>query len=532
MNDHVQWGAVISVLLGMVAFAFSVSTLTIAIPSIMADLSADVDRVQWVVTSFDMVQTVVMPTVGWLGGMLGNRNLFLTGIGISLMGAVLGGMAWSLETLIVFQILQGIGAGLMQPTLTAIVYSLFPPYRRGLAVALSMTAFGVGPTLGPIIAGYLVEHVSWRATFYVQVPIVLASFILTLLTMPNSIERRVRHIDIPGLLTMSVFLICLLLALTQGHKEEWTSPYILGLLATSGVAFLLFLGIELSVADPVVDLRLFRSMPFSMGCLLAFLNTLVFRGAGFLMGVFVQHTLQYPPIQAGYMTAPSGLAFGSMSYFAGKLSDRFGPRLPIVIGMILFIWTFFWYANMNRWSTTFTILQVMALRPFAYGWTNSPTNFAALRVLPEGTVRMGSGLYSLVRGIASSFGVAMGATLLERQVQVHVLRFAEDAGHVMDSLHDTLGGLQSHLTHLGESAPLQPLALLVQYLHQEAIFAAYQDIFILGGLLSVLTLLPVFFLPGRQHERAAKLAAEKPSHVTPQPDGRDRGSVVRRGKPE
>jgi EmrB/QacA subfamily drug resistance transporter len=517
-TDQVQWGATISVLLGMVAFAFSVSTLSIAIPSIMADLSADVDRIQWVVTSFDMTQTVVMPTVGWLGGMLGNRNLFLTGLGISVLGACLGGVAWSLEALISFQILQGIGAGLMQPTLVAILYGLFPPARRGLAVALSMTAFGLGPTIGPILAGYLVEHISWRATFYVQVPIVLASFLLTLMTMPNVIERRGRRIDVPGLLTMSVFLICLLLAFTHGHKEEWTSRYIIVLLAGSGVAFLLFVGIELSVAEPVVDLRLYRHLPFTMGCLLAFLNTMVFRGAGFLMGVFVQHTLQYPPIQAGYMTAPSGLAFGSMSYLSGKLSDRFGPRLPIVIGMVLFTWTFFWYADMNRWSTMFAILQVMALRPFAYGWTNSPTNYAALYTLPEHTVRMGSGLFSLVRGIASSFGVAMGATLLEMRVQVHFLRFAEDAGHALDSLRDTLGGLQEHLAPFGDSTPGQPpqaLAMLGQYMREEAVFAAYQDLFILGGLLSVVTLALAFLLPGRRRQEEATRVVESSSRATP-----------------
>lgn len=498
--DQVPWGAVLSVLLGMVAFAFSVTTLTISIPSIMAGLSADIDRIQWVVTSFDMTQTIVMPTVGWLGALCGNRNLFLTGIGISIVGASLGGMAWNLEALITFQIVQGIGAGLMQPTLTAILYGLFPPARRGLAVALSMTAFGLGPTIGPILAGYLVEHVSWRATFYVQVPIALASFFLTLYTLSNVIERRGRRIDVPGLITMTVFLICLLLALTQGAKYEWTSHYIVGLFVTSGVSFVLFVIIELSVAHPVVDLRLYRYLSFTMGCLLAFLNAMVFRGAGFLMGVFVQHTLQYTAIQAGYMTAPSGLAFGAMSYVGGKLSDRLGPKVPILIGMGVFIWTFFWYADMNRWSTSTTLLQVMTLRPFAYGWTNSPANFAALQMLPEHAVRMGSGLFSLVRGIASSFGVAMGATMLDTQLQVHTLQFTTDAGYAGASLDDTLGGLQGHLTHLGEGSASrqQALGMLGQYMREEAIFASYQDIFILGGILSVVTLLPVLFLSNRR----------------------------------
>ena len=515
-NDTVQWGAVCSVLLGMVAFAFSVSSLSISIPSIMAGLNVDVDRIQWVVTSFEMVQTVVMPTVGWLGGIMGNRNLFLTGIGISLLGGCLGGMAWNLESLLVFQVLQGMGAGLMQPTLTAILYGLFPPSRRGLAVALSMTAFGFGPTLGSILAGYLIEHVSWRATFYIQTPFILASFVLTLLTMRNVIERRVQRIDFPGLITMSTFLICLLVALTQGHKAEWTSLYIVGLFAISAIAFCLFVVIELTVDDPIVDLRLYRHLSFTMGCLLGFLNTLVFRGSGFLMSVFVQYTLQYSPIQAGYMNAPSGLAFGSMSYLSGRLSDRFGPRLPIAIGMVLFIFTFFWYADMNRWSTTFVILQVMMLRPFAYGWTNSPTNFAAIHALPEHSVRMGSGLFSLVRGIASSFGVAMGATLLDRQTQVHVLQFVEDAGYAVTGLGETLTALQEHVAAFGGSVALQPLqalAMLGQYMREEAVFAAYQDIFMLGGILSVVSILPIFLLRSRRRAPAPTPVDTPPTSV-------------------
>lgn len=499
-DDQIQWGAVISVLLGMVAFAFSVSTLSIAIPSIMADLSADIDRIQWIVTGFDIVQTVVMPTVGWLGGILGNRNLFLTGISISLLGTSLAGMAWSLETLIGFQILQGIGAGLMQPTLIAILYGLFPIHRRGLAVALSMTAFGVGPTVGPIVAGYLIEHVGWRATFYVQIPIGLACFILTLMTMRNVVETRLKRIDVAGLITMSAFLISLLLALTQGRKEEWTSPYIISLFGISAVSLVLFVVIELSIASPVVDIRLYRIVPFTMGCLIAFLNTMVFRGAGFLMSVLVQRTLKYTPIRAGFMTAPSGLAFGTMSYLAGKLSDRFGPKLPIVVGLVMFIWYFFWYADMNRWSTTFVILQVMVLRPFAFGWTNSPSNFAALQSLPEQSVRMGSGLFSLVRGVASAFGVAMGATLLQRQSQVHLMRFSEDAGHAVNSLTDTLDGLQGYVTQFGagDANAQLPLAILGQYMREEAVFAGYQDLLRLGGILSVITLIPVFMLSGRR----------------------------------
>jgi MFS family permease len=236
-----------------------------------------------------------------------------------------------------------------------------------------------------------------------------------------------------------------------------------------------------------------------MGCLLTLLSTMMFRGAGFLMAVFVQQTLKYTPIQAGYLTAPSGIAFGSMSYLGGKLSDRYGPKLPIVIGSLLFIWLFFGYADMNRWSTAFVVLQIMVLRPFAFGLANAPTNFAALQTLPEPSVRMGSGLFSVVRGVASAFGVAMGATVLESRTQVHMLQFSQDAGYAFNSLNDTLGGLQRHVAQLGAQAnPMLPMAMLGRYMREEAVFAAYRDLFIVGGILSVVVLIPVFLLPGRR----------------------------------
>ncbi len=504
-DDPVRWGAVISVLLGMVAFAFSMASLNISIPRIMVELSVDVDAIQWVASAFDIAQTVAMPTVGWLGGILGNRNLFLTGISISLVSAIFAGLSWSLESLIVFQIVQGIGAGLMQPTLIAILYGLFPTHRRGLAVGLSMTAFGLGPTIGPILAGYLIEYVSWRATFYVQIPIGLTCILLTLSTMRNVIETRLQRIDVAGLITMSLFLVSLFIAFNQGRREGWSSPYIISLFTLSILSLVLFVITELSIENPVVNLRLYANLPFTMGCLVAFLTTIAFRGSSFLMSVLVQNTLKYGPIPAGWMRAPSGLMFGLMSYVGGKLSDRYGPKVPIMIGMIVFIGTFFWYADMNRWTLTlFVIMQLMVFHPIAYGLTNSPSNFAALQALPESSVRMGSGLFSLVRGISSALGVAMSATLLERQRYIHLIQFSEDAGRAGNSLPATLGRLQQHVTPFGADATSAslPLAALVRYMGEEAVFAAYRDLFILGGILSVMTLIPVVLLAKRKRSES------------------------------
>ena len=166
-----RWLATWSLLLGMVAFTTAIMAANVILPQLMTSLRADLDQVQWVLTGSGIAQTVTMPMVGWLTSLMGHRALYLGSLALFCGGSVLSGMAWSIESLIAFQVLSGLGVGLMQPMITAIMYQLFPPSQRGLALGLSMVGWSVGPAIGPIVGGYLVEIFNWRAAFYAAIPL-------------------------------------------------------------------------------------------------------------------------------------------------------------------------------------------------------------------------------------------------------------------------------------------------------------------------------------------------------------------------
>ena len=261
-------------MLGMVSFTIAIMVSNVVLPQIMTSLRADLDQVQWILTGAGIAQTVVMPMVGWLTTLTGHRNLYLGSLALFCGGSVLSGLAWSIESLIVFQIISGLGVGLLQPLIAAIMYQIFPPKQRGLALGLSMVGWSFGPAIGPILGGYLIEAFNWRAAFYVSVPLGLAGFWGALVFLPSLPRPTRQTMDQFGLLTMTVALVTLLMALSEGHREGWDSSYILTLFVIAAVATGIFLLQEWRSPSPLVDFRLFRSASFSLGCLVVFISTM------------------------------------------------------------------------------------------------------------------------------------------------------------------------------------------------------------------------------------------------------------------
>ncbi len=253
-----RWIATGSLLLGMVSFTIALMVANVVLPEIMTSLRADLDQAQWILTGAGIAQTVIMPLVGWLTSLVGHRSLYLGSLLLFCVGSVCSGLAWSIESLIFFQIVSGLGVGLMQPLITVIMYQIFPPKQRGLALGLSMVGWSFGPAIGPILGGYLIEAFNWRAGFYVSVPLGLAGFVAALVYLPSLPRPARKTMDQVGLLTMTVALVTLLMALTQGRREGWDSTYIVTLFVIAAVATVLFLVYEWQSVSPLVDLRLFR----------------------------------------------------------------------------------------------------------------------------------------------------------------------------------------------------------------------------------------------------------------------------------
>jgi EmrB/QacA subfamily drug resistance transporter len=494
-----HWWSTCGVMLGGLAVALSHGVLNVAIPSMMSSLSTDLDRIQWVQTAYQLVQVILIPAVGWLGARLGTKRLFLLSTLIFIIGSALCGLAWDINSLILFRILQGIGSGPINPLSMSIMYSSFPPDKRGLAMGLNNFSHSFGPAIAPALGGHLIEILNWRAIFYINVPVGLLSAGIVLFTMPKTQDQRARPFDALGVFTMASALILLLLAISEGRRYGWGSQMILTLFLMSGVSLVAFVIAELQTKQPFVEIRLYKNLPFAMGCLIGFLNTMEFRGTNFLLPIMLQRIYHYTPFQAGLFFLPPALVMGITSILAGRLSDKIQPKLLLIIGLLGLTYVSFEFCGLDVWATTGVLLGLIVLHRGAQAFCHSPLTSSTLGGVPEDQVRMASGLFSLHRQLAGTMGVALTATLMDYREEVHTLSFSERQALYPLGTEVATDTIRQVLMHDGnrDGVLAQKIAgVLRQQLSDAAALAGYHDLFFMFAALTLFSLLPVVLMRG------------------------------------
>jgi EmrB/QacA subfamily drug resistance transporter len=484
-------------MLGFTTAGLSVTVVQLAFPHMMTALRADLDVMQWVQTSPMIMQAVMMPSVGWLGARLGNRRLYLLALGVFVGGSVLCGMAWDVYSLIAFRVVQAIGAGPLFPLTQSIMFQTFPEEKRGLAMGINSLGFSFGPMIGPVLGGYLLEHADWRTVFYINVPVGVVALILAYLVLPAPQQREGRSLDGLGLLSMALFLVSFLLAITQGQHEGWDSQYIVTLLGIAGIAGIGFVVTELRSAEPFVDLRLYSNVAFTMASVVVFLNTITFMASNFVVALFLQIHLQYTPLQAAWMLMPTAVVIGILGVVAGRLADFIPTNILVVCGLIGSALLMFQHATITAVTSIETITFWFAVRGVARSFTIAPLSAASLATLPESALRMGSGLLSLNRGIASAASIALTTTLLQSRMAERVSTIMQNQSISPFGAEELLQQLFSRFHSLGDfadMAQLKAMAMLQELFTTEAALHSYHDMFIMIGCFSALGILPALWM--------------------------------------
>jgi DHA2 family multidrug resistance protein len=496
-----KWWVTGTVMFSAFLTVMSGATVNVALPPMMTAFGLNLDEAQWIITAYMIAGAVLIPTVGWLGNWLGNRNLFLLSLLVFVGGSALCGLAWSGTALIFFRVLQGIGSGPITPMAMVLLSTAFPPQQRGLAMGLYGLGVAFGPAVGPVLGGYVTEHLNWRMVFYLNVPAGVLCMALVALVIPNTRDAVRRSLDVAGLLTMTVFLVSLLIALSQGQRLGWDTPYIQRLFLIAGTAFVLFLVLAFTRQEPLVDLRLYKNLAFAMVSIAILINAMNFWGTNFLQTIFLQRLMDYTPAQAGYVMLPGALIMAFTTLAAGRLVDKIDRRIIIIFGLGLFAFAtyLFSFLTLDR-PMSWTIWMIIG-RYVTIGFIFTPMNAASLMLLPPDKVRMGSGLINLLQqGIGGTVGLATMTTLLQRRTTYHTSLLAESQvssalpwGEVLGPAHD----LMARAGEVGTMAELKSLALLHRHLEQQATVAAYQDCFMLVVFMCLVAMPLVLFL--RQH---------------------------------
>jgi EmrB/QacA subfamily drug resistance transporter len=383
------------------------TAVNVALPSIQKDFGASLSALEWTVNAYTLTFAVLLVTGGRLGDIFGRRRMFLFGVVVFALASSTIGFAPSEGWLVASRAIQGIGAAFMMPGTLSIISNAFPPAERGKAIGTWAGVSAIALAVGPLLGGWLTEDVSWRAIFFINLPVAAGAVVVTLFAAHESRDETVgRTVDIPGIAGITVGLTALVFALVEGNSWGWGSPEIIGLLALSVAAFVAFVAIEKRSPAPVVDFEALRSKQFLGANIVAFMVSFGMLAMFFFLALYMQNILGYSPLQAGARFLPATVVIIFAGPIAGRLADRFGPRPLMVTGMFITAASLLWQSFIDVDTGYGFLAPAFVLMGLGMGLVMSPMSMAAMNAVDRSKAGVASGTLSMFRMVGGTFGVA------------------------------------------------------------------------------------------------------------------------------
>src|SRR5499426_3970503 len=350
-HKHVNpWIVAIAVMFATFMEVLDTTVVNVSLPHIAGNLSATIDESTWVLTSYLVANAIILPMTGWLARTFGRKRLLMASVSGFTLSSLLCGLAPNLPLLVTFRLIQGATGGAMQPLSQAVLLEAFPPHERGKAMGFWALGIVVAPILGPVLGGWLTDSYSWRWVFYINIPVGIASIIMTKLFIfdPPYLRRATNKVDTWGIGMLAVGIGALQILLDKGQQEDWfSSNWITSLAIISVVTLVLFIVHELRTSDPVLHLRVFKERTYATGVFLMTMLGFVLYGSLVLLPLFLQTVLGYPAIEAGIAMAPRGLGSFIAMPIVGVLTAKIDARKLLVVGLLGGAVTLFMLGSLN-----------------------------------------------------------------------------------------------------------------------------------------------------------------------------------------
>lgn len=395
------------------------SSAAVVLPDIVREFKISFAAGQWVLLSYTLAQTSIMPIVGRLGDMFGKRPVFLGGTIAFMVTSVLPGLAPTIELMLFFRVLQAVGAAFAIALNYGIVIETFSPSERGKALGAFGAIFAAGSILGPMISGFVLGALSWRWIFFVGQPLSLISLILAWRYLPQSRPAGRQSFDWSGSFLLFSGLLTLMLYLTFGSGLGFISPFMLGLLAVSVFAIWQFVLNEARVRAPLLDLSLFLNSQFSVCLSIRILTNVAIGGLWFLFPFYLVDILLIDPVLAGILLTVFWVIFGVAVLVSGTLTDRFGFRLIASIGLFILGLGCFTVSTLSAASSAADFILRVAPIALGFGIAHSPTDSAVMGSVPRDRLGIASGTNTISRFLGRTAGVAALGALWASRVRAN-----------------------------------------------------------------------------------------------------------------
>jgi DHA2 family multidrug resistance protein len=489
---------------GLIAFTVMLPTLieiidtsivNVSLDHIRGSLSAGYDEATWTITAYLVSNAIVIPMAGWLAKLIGRKNYQIASIALFTFSSFMCGSAWSLESLVFFRVLQGIGGGGLVPISQSILLESFPREKHGQAMAIFGLGAMLGPIVGPLLGGWITDTLSWRWIFYINIPIGIIAIIMNVLVIndPPYMQRQKMRIDYWGLIFLSVGLGSLQYLLDKGQSEDWFSSRLITTVGVVALVSLVLLVInEYYSEHPIVNLKLFKDRTFTTGSISMFFVFLNLFGSIVLLPIYLQMMMGYTSFYAGLVLGPGGIATMFAMPLVGKFMGKINPKRFLFVGISVCALSTYMMSRFNLTTDFWTFVWPRVFLGFGMGMTFIPLTTLTLSHIPKERMTEATSLYNLLRNLGGSVGIAFTTTILARRAQFHQTRLVEHLSPFDPAYSMYHGKIASFLTGKGLSAAGAD-GLLYRELVRQSTTLAFTDAFMIICLL-ILSVLPLVFI--------------------------------------
>ena len=499
MNKVNKWIIALSVVLPTLLEVIDTSVVNVSLGHIRGSLSAGLDESTWTITAYLVSNAIIIPLTGWLSRLFGRKRYLLASIALFTVSSFMCGSAKTLTALVVFRVIQGIGGGGLQPLSQSILLETFPKKEHGMAMAIFGVGIMFGPIVGPVLGGWITDNWSWNWIFYINIPIGILSLILVMLFIkdPEYLLRKAKQkVDYWGLGLIVVGIGSLQVVLDKGQREDWfSSDFILRLSIIAVVSLIAFVIVELNKKHPVLDLREFKNVVFASATVIQCVVFFVLFAGITVLPIFCQQLMGYDALLAGMVLAPGGMATLFIMPITGfLLSRRVNPKFILFTGLVVTAYSMFMMMRFNLYIDYSSIALSRIVMGVGMAMVFIPLQTMAFATIPKEEMGNATSIFSLLRNLAGSIGIAFMTTILAQRAQFHQSRLAERL-QPFDPRYQL--GMQKAAAVLiaktGSSSHYAANGLIYQQLMREATLRSFNDAFYFSTVIMI-CILPVVFL--------------------------------------
>ena len=493
-----------TVMLGTFVAVMDISVVNVALPHMMGTFGQNLSAITWIATSYSIAEIIMATMAGWWSTLLGRKRLFVNSFVLFTIGSILCGISTTFPEILFFRVIQGIGGGSLIPVSQAIMREAFPDEEQGMAMAIYGMGVVLAPAIGPILGGWLTDHYGWEWIFYINVPIgALGVFLISIIVKdPPYLRRGLRRIDWPGIALLAVTLTMSQIVLERGEEKNWfETDWIVAGTVIAGIALIALIVRELLTSEPVVDVRLLRDVPLSVGSMIVLIFGIGLFGTTFLMPQFTQELLGYTAYDSGLVLFPRAIALFLMMPAVGWLYKRLNIRFLVGFGLVAIVYSYFQLAHLSLEAGFWTLTPMLLVMGIGMPFVFVTLTTVSLSTVPRHAMTEASSLYTLARRVGGNIGYALAASVVAGRLQFHHARLVE---HVTAGNSAYLA-IQQHMANLFVHSGSDPVTasgqtnmLIDNLLNRQARMLAYNDTSLIFGFLFLAVMPLLLLIPSRK----------------------------------